>query len=180
MEATSERQLKDKKQRGANRQSAKESGVLSVAQILGADDVEYLLVPVEEWGGSVRFKQLTAAENVEFQSLIDSERKSNPNKRRGIDLLLLRKTMVDEAGNKLIDRTEDFENFRKKSGRIIRRLAIKALEFNGLNDPARDARMGAKRLRAAADGEREDIAERLNEIADEMLREVEDDDLVNS
>lgn len=185
MEATSERQLKDdsttstkSKKRAAD--SKDDAPLLSVAAILSAHDVEYKTVEVKEWGGAVRLKQLTGAENVEFQAIIDGEQKSGPGKRQGIDLLLLRKTLVDEKGHNLLQSKDDFEAFRQKSGRIIRRLAVIALDFNGLNDPARDARLAAKRLRLAADGERDDIAERLNEIADELVRETEDDDLLNS
>lgn len=74
-------------------------GVLSRDQILGADDTEFEIVDVPEWGGKVRVKTLTANERDRYeQSLIDQRGNVTGPKLVGAQARLVALTVVDDDG----------------------------------------------------------------------------------
>ncbi|KKL64099.1 hypothetical protein LCGC14_2168400 [marine sediment metagenome] len=150
------------------------SGFLTAEMILAADDITYEDVDVPEWGGGkVRLRLLNAAESMHFQGQLETNRKEAA-------LALFRASVVDPVtGLKLFQESEVFKALRKKSMKVIRRLSDKCLELNGLLDPGREAQLAAKLLREAAVHERDEVASRLNDIADQLVRGAEEGDLGN-
>ncbi len=152
---------------------ARPSGFLTADMILAADDITYEDVEVEEWGGTVRLRLLNAAESVHFQGQLETNRKE-------ASLALFRASCVDPVtGLKLFQDKEAFKALHKKSMKVIRALSDKCLELNGLLDPGREAQLAAKLLREAAVHERDEVASRLNDIADQLVRGAEEGELGN-
>lgn len=133
--------------KGAQAQTATASatdGLLTRDAILRADDTVYEIVPVPEWGGSVRVKSLSGFERDRFEaSLVVATRKKGPramgsaatgNSAQGgddeLDLSNIRAkmvaaTVVDLHGN-LVFTEKDVEALGKKSSAALTRVFVVA------------------------------------------------------
>lgn len=100
---------------------------LNKTAILSAEDFNYAIVPCPEWGGDVRVRGLTAAE----QSNI--ARKVNEKKTSDIAVVVALMGCVDENGNRLFD-SSDKDALLQKPYAVLDRLAKKILELSGSGD----------------------------------------------
>lgn len=102
--------------------------ILNKSAILSADDFQYDTVPCPEWGGDVRVRGLTAADQAYITKL---------NKEEKIDELTLAvfiRGVVDENGDRIFD-NKDRDELRKRSFAVIERCAQKIAELTGRSDP---------------------------------------------
>lgn len=97
---------------------------LSRNSVLAAEDFEYAIVPCPEWGGDMRVRGLTAAEN----SLI--ARKSQEKKTDDLSVVICIMGCVDENGERFFN-NNDKEELKKRSYAVIERLSTKILELSG-------------------------------------------------
>ena len=105
--------------------------ILSVDDILSADDTEYKLVPGFKDGESFRIKSITAGDMIEFVESNEGEAK------RTAGLRLIVKSLVDGDGKRIMDDTH-IALLRKKSQKVTNRLVDEILKLNGL-DVKKDA-----------------------------------------
>jgi hypothetical protein len=109
---------------------------LTKDQILEADDISYLDVPVPEWGGTVRIKSLTGEERDSFEEKI--VKRDAQGNRVGMDLKqfrakLLVRTMVDEEGKRVFDE-QDVHALGRKSSAAMDKVFAKVRELNPMTD----------------------------------------------
>ncbi len=145
---------------------AKKLTLLSLDDILGADDIEYRVVELSEWGGSVRLRLLNGSETIHFQTFLETNR-------REASLALVRASVVDEEGKKLFQTKDAFEALKKKSMKVIRRISDECLDLNGLLDPGKEIQLAAKVIRDRAAIESDEIAQRLFDIADDLEKTID-------
>jgi hypothetical protein len=98
--------------------------LLKFDDVIAVDDLQFRDVEVPEWGGTVRLRALSAAEAKKF-----NEGNDQSAYKRESALQLVALAMVDEEGNRVI-KPENLEAFRKKSVKVIMRLATIATELN--------------------------------------------------
>jgi hypothetical protein len=103
-------------------------GLLSKAEILGADDLPFRDVPVPEWGGSVRVRTMNGKERDEFRAALASE---GPVPVAKLSAVLLVATCVDENGVRLFT-MEDMEALQAKCATALDAPAGVAMQINGL------------------------------------------------
>lgn len=117
------------------------SAVLSLAQILAADDLPVREVEVPEWGGAVRLRMLSAAERDALSAAIigieDSVARVAAMRRA-----LLMAGMVDPAGKPLLDDAA-YTAVLGKSGPAVDAVFKAALDLNGMSPTAREAAKNA-------------------------------------
>lgn len=107
---------------------AKKLAILTEQQILEADDLKEEVVEVPEWNGSVKFKQLTRGQ---YNATVDGAIKGEEFDGELFDLLLLIATQVEPQLT-----PDRVEQLRGKSAPVIRRLAVKAHQFNNVSNGA--------------------------------------------
>lgn len=100
--------------------------LLGKQSVLSAEDFQYAIVSCPEWGGEVRVRGLTAAE----QSF--AAKRYNDGKSEDFDVLLCIMACVDEMGQPIFD-SGDKEQLRKKSFTVLDRIAKKIIELTGDN-----------------------------------------------
>lgn len=98
--------------------------ILSKEDILGADDKRVEVVPVPEWGGSVRIRTLSAAA---AESLSGRDNVSNA------EIVAL--GLCNEEGGTLFSK-EDVKVLAQRNGAVIGMLARRIVVFNGLSAEA--------------------------------------------
>ena len=110
------------------------SALLSRDAILRADDTQYEVVDVPEWGGSVRIKGMTAYERDRFEDSI-VEQKGGDVRVNHINMRakLLTMCIVDEDGNRIFN-PDDIKALGKKSARAINRCMEVAQRLNGISE----------------------------------------------
>ena len=101
--------------------------VLGKNAILTADDFEYANVPCAEWGGEVRVRGLTAADQAYIAKL------SNQDKKEVLTLNVFIRGVVDENGERIFTVT-DMEELKKRSYAVIERVAKKIIELTSPGD----------------------------------------------
>lgn len=99
--------------------------ILSIDDVLSADDVEYGLVPGFKLGESFRIQSLTAGDLIEWSAANEGEAK------RTAGLRLIVKSLVDAEGKRIADDTH-IELFRKKSHKVTERIVREILKLNGM------------------------------------------------
>lgn len=100
---------------------------LTAESILQADDFTFADVECPEWGGTVRIRSLSGAQRVQLKKAID-------NHNDDIDEMVCVMCIVDEDGNRILNRNQIGE-LSKKNTKAITRIAIRALEISGMRDP---------------------------------------------
>ena len=102
--------------------------LLSKQSVLSVDDFQYALVPCPEWGGEIRVRGLTAAE----QAIISKKVNSGATEELAIIVTLM--GCVDENGERIFD-NGDKELLKSRSYVVLDRIAKKILELSGAGDP---------------------------------------------
>ena len=97
---------------------------LSKASVLSAEDFKYALVPCPEWGGDMRVRGLTAAE----QALIS--KKVNAKQTDDLAIILVIMGCVDDNGERLFENS-DKDALKTKAYAVLDRLSKKILELSG-------------------------------------------------
>jgi len=107
---------------------------LNKQQINNAQDLPLTEVEVKEWGGSVLLRTMTGKERDDFENhIMANTNKDEKLDTRGLRVLLLGLTLVDEDGNRLFQ-DDELEELQSKSSKVINDLFEKAQELNGLSD----------------------------------------------
>ncbi len=106
--------------------------MLSKEQIFAAPDLEYRMVAIPEWGGEVRIKVMSIAEQIKFEDL-NMKKKDNSE----LVFAMLSQCCIDEKGDHLFD-DEDLKELSKKSSAPILHLFNACLELNTMSKKALD------------------------------------------
>jgi hypothetical protein len=109
------------------------SRLLSFEDILDVDDVQYAVIEVPEWHGSVRIGSLSAGDLIDFV-----EANENPLLQKTAGLRLLSKSLVDEKGKRIGD-DEKIRQLQKKDARIVSKIVAEILKLNGMDKKTADA-----------------------------------------
>lgn len=102
--------------------------ILSASDILDSDDIQIIDVPIDEWKGTVRLRQLNAEQAHRFARAI---RDPDPEKQAEATILIITLSAIDEEGN-LIFTKEDVEKIKRKSGAAVIRLQQAIIKLNEL------------------------------------------------
>lgn len=102
--------------------------LLNKQSVLSVDDFQYGVVPCPEWGGDMRVRGLTAAE----QSLV--YKRYNDGKTEDFDVIVCIMGCVDENGQRIFE-NNDKEALRQKSFSVLDRIAKKIISLTGDSDP---------------------------------------------
>ena len=100
---------------------------LSKQSVLSVEDFKYSVVPCPEWGGDMRVRGLTAAE----QSII--QRRVNDNKTEDMAVIVSIMGCVDDNGERIFDNS-DKDSLKGKSYAVLDRIAKRILELSGAGD----------------------------------------------
>ena len=121
-------------------------GLIDKAGILAAQDIHTEDVAVPEWGGSVRVRELSAADLVGFwDACRDADGKLVPDR---VQPALLLRAVVGDDGAPLFT-AADVDDLMRKSARNIGLLFEAAQKVNGIGQ---DAEVIAKNSEAAPSG----------------------------
>lgn len=109
-------------------------GLLSKDNILKADDLEYRVVPVPEWGGDVKLRTLTGEQRDEFEaSQVKFNKKGQPEQNMvNVRARLVSLVIVGEDNRPLFS-SYDIPDLGRKSARALDRIADIAEEMNGFS-----------------------------------------------
>lgn len=102
--------------------------ILGKNAILSAEDFEYALVSCPEWGGDVRVRGLTAADQQYISRLNQSDKKEE------MTLAAFMRGVVDENGDRLFTDNRDRDELKKRSFAVIERVTKKIAELTGRSD----------------------------------------------
>ena len=100
---------------------------LSRDQILGADDLGLVELPVPEWGGSVFLRVMRGVERDAFEVRMAAEDRANVRAR------MAALSIVDEQGVRLFS-DEDIEALGQKNAKALNRVMERAMELNGFTE----------------------------------------------
>ena len=109
-----------------------EDKILSMADVLAADDVEFAMIPGFKAGEVFRIQSLTAGDLIVWSEANEGEAK------RTAGLRLIVKSLVDGNGKRIADDTH-IAVFRKKSHKVTERIVREILKLNGMT-VAQDAK----------------------------------------
>lgn len=101
---------------------------LTKDQILAADDMGLLEVPVKEWGGSVYIRVMTVSERDAYEREWIGKRETGVENFR---TKFLQRVLCDEKGELLFS-GDEIEALGKKSARVMAGLWEKAMKHNAL------------------------------------------------
>jgi hypothetical protein len=112
---------------------------LNVVDMLDAEDIQYVEVPVPEWGGEVRLGSVTAGD------MLDEIEASSRNGDREGTIRLVVRSLVNADGSRVPqDQVEDLvKKFKKKDVRVMNRLAEAALSLNGVRTDRTESKNGS-------------------------------------
>lgn len=101
--------------------------VLTRDDIMAVRDLAPMRIEVPEWGGSVWIKQLTAAERIDLEDLMDAGQRS------GLDVitLFLCRVLVDDENQRLLT-DDDAAVLGEKNPDVLMRLNDAAQKHNGM------------------------------------------------
>ena len=101
--------------------------ILSKQAILSADDFKFADVSCPEWGGNIRVRGLTAADQAFIAKL------SNQEKTELLTLNVFVRGVVDENGERIFS-LSDMDDLKKKSYAVVERVAKKIVELTSPGD----------------------------------------------
>ena len=96
--------------------------ILGKTAILSAEDFQYANVPCPEWGGDVRVRGLTAADQAYIAKL------STQDKKETLTLNVFIRGVVDEAGERIFS-VSDLDDLKGRSYAVIERVSMKIIEL---------------------------------------------------
>ena len=100
---------------------------LTKSAILSADDFKYATVSCPEWGGDIRVRGLTAAEQAKIARMV------NDKKTDDIAVVVTIMGCVNEDGERIFD-SGDKDLLKARSYAVLDRIAKKILELSGSGD----------------------------------------------
>ena len=107
--------------------------LLGKDDILSADDLKYEIVPVPEWGGSVRVRSLPSEERDAYeQSCLVGKGKDQRVTYENIRAKLCSRTIVDDGGERIFS-DADIALLGKKSAAALMRVFEAASRLSALN-----------------------------------------------
>lgn len=107
--------------------------LLTKEAILAAQDLRFEVVPVPEWGGSVRVRSMTGADRDDYeQSLIRGRTDDEAQNIRNVRARLVTYSVVDEQGNRLFTEA-DVEELGKKSVAALDRVFAAASRLSAVS-----------------------------------------------
>lgn len=101
--------------------------VLGKNAILSAEDFEYAIVPCPEWGGDVRVRGLSAADQAFIAKL------NEQGKKEILTLTVFIRGVVDENGERIFS-ADDMNDLKGRSFAVIKRVAEKIGELTSPGD----------------------------------------------
>lgn len=108
---------------------AKRSGVMSLADVLGAQDVTFETVRVPEWGGSVRVRSLTGAER---DKIVRADKPDGP----AFYARVIAASLVDDEGENIgLDAGVPRQLAAKNAGALLRVWRV-CQRLSGMGDNA--------------------------------------------
>lgn len=105
--------------------------ILSMDDVLAADDVEYAEIPGFKEGEAFRIRSLTAGDLIEWTEAGEGEAK------RTAGLRLIVRSLVNEKGERIAEDAH-IAVLRKKSHKVVDRIVKEILKLNGLEVKARE------------------------------------------
>jgi hypothetical protein len=116
---------------------------LSADQILGAEDLGFEDVPVPEWGGTVRVRELTGTERDKMEaSMAGASGRPSPEKLTGFRARLAAAALVDEQGKRLFRSDAETRRLGEKSATALQRVCDVAMRLSGLTDEDQSELLG--------------------------------------
>lgn len=104
--------------------------MLDKAAILAVDDFQYRELTIEEWGGEVRLRSLSAADRDKFEAeLAQTQDLTNLRAR------LVCRAIVDENGTRMFSDAEA-KQLGEKNANVVNYLFEAVREMNGMDDAA--------------------------------------------
>ena len=107
---------------------------LTKQQILEADDLGLLEVPVKSWGGSIYIRVMSVAERDVYENEWVRNRKNGIEGVDNFRTKFLQKVLCDQKGELLFTTPEDITALGKKSAKVMTKLWEKAMEHNALTE----------------------------------------------
>ncbi|MBI0294507.1 hypothetical protein JBE04_08425 [Streptomyces sp. PRKS01-29] len=107
---------------------------LSADQILGADDLAYEDVPVPEWGGTVRVRELPGTERDKFEAQFVGKDGASIRAEglEGFRARLAAAAIVDADGKPLFRSAAETKRLGEKSATALQRVVDVAMRLSGL------------------------------------------------
>ncbi|MFJ6659715.1 hypothetical protein ACIQNG_25680 [Streptomyces sp. NPDC091377] len=109
---------------------------LSAEQILDADDLRYEDVPVPEWGGTVRVRELSGTERDKFEAefLGKDGRSVRTEGLEGFRARLAAASIVDEKGRRLFRSVAEAKRLGEKSAAALQRVCDVATRLSAMTE----------------------------------------------
>lgn len=101
--------------------------LLSKADILKADDIKTTTVTIEEWGGDVIIKNMTAERHAIFEDLQRSQGDHESLAYFAASIL------INEDGSPMFDSAEDIKALNGKSNTALIKILTAGMDLNGLS-----------------------------------------------
>ncbi len=111
--------------------------ILSMEDVIAANDVEYATIPGFKDGEVFRIQSLTAGDLIEWSSANEGEAK------RTAGLRLIVHSLVDKDGKRIANDTH-IATFRAKSHKVTERIVKEILKLNGMNVKGAETEAEAK------------------------------------
>lgn len=109
---------------------------LSAEQILGADDLACEDVPVPEWGGTVRVREMPGTERDKFESQFVGKDGASVRAEglEGFRARLAAASLVDENGKQLFRSAAEVKRLGEKSARALQRVCEVAMRLSAMSE----------------------------------------------
>ena len=109
---------------------------LSADQILSADDLKYEDVPVPEWGGTVRVRELTGTERDKFEGQFVGKDGTSVRAEgiEGFRARLAVASLVDGDGKPLFRSAAETKRLGEKSAAALQRVCDVAIRLSGIRE----------------------------------------------
>jgi hypothetical protein len=109
---------------------------LSAEQILDADDLAHEDVPVPEWGGTVRVRELPGTERDKFEAQFVGKDGASVRSEglEGFRARLAAASIVDENGKQLFRSAAETKRLGEKSGRALQRVCEVATRLSQMSE----------------------------------------------
>jgi hypothetical protein len=109
---------------------------LSAEQILSADDLAYEDVPVPEWGGTVRVREMPGTERDKFESQFVGKDGASVRAEglEGFRARLAAASIVDENGRQLFRSPAEVKRLGEKSARALQRVCDTAMRLSKMSE----------------------------------------------
>lgn len=109
---------------------------LSAEQILDADDLAYEDVPVPEWGGTVRVRELPGTERDKFEAQFVGKDGASVRAEglEGFRARLAAAAIVDESGKQLFRSPAETKRLGEKSARALQRVCDVATRLSQMSE----------------------------------------------